>query len=1053
MKKKILSIVLVAVMLLAAIPAFSVAASDPPVETLMDYNYYRTVITNETIVVDGMLDDTYRNSQKITGTATGVSFEAYNVVTPRGMYVFAAVNGESFRVYALMDDGRASSWGYYEITKDGNVTATTKSGATLLEATVVTETVSSGGWKAEIYIPFTVQILNYTNYNLSIALSATNGSSTCYDRSEASNAATSSANYKPLRLVRYINRASDASPTYMYKSSDIYTNDDVPVYGELINSAVYVAGGGFTMDGKKDAKYSEHNKIPLMTWITYVDGNATPVATPVSDMGWVYTAFDDNNLYVYYERYDEDLTGYEQLTTNYYFDDGETVTAGGFNVVFKDSSYVGYWSASEGTTSYGWPEGSVLQKISGAGRYVDNTGNNVHGIEYTLPLPEGIKEKLANDEDVSFKISFNTKNESYKDDGKTRYNVCLGGSHHYSEWFYQFDTDTAKYGEEFISEKTYGTTMILSKNFTNDAYGKITGASLSLDSDIIFNYRATLGTGDVNNAYMKFTRGETEYIAYPQAIAGSTQYKFSYKGLAPQTLGDEIKAELYIDGKLVDTKNNYSARQNLVNLLAVKEYANNVKLNNLMKSLMNYGAAAQGYAKYKTDTLINQDYKVELLSPKEADNKKYIGAPIDADTKLTALGVYFDSVNKMYVKFIAPSLDGVTVTFNGVKADIEKSGSQYIAYSDGVTVSQFHLTYEIVLTTKAGSQTATYSINSYAYAKLNSTDDAMVELAKATYTYGDCAKTYTGLGDTTYTIMTYNDASNDSPYVNNYNDVVNIIKDCNPDIVGFQEIQQTHNSKYTSLFSTAGYTWKWYNRQYSTTAEHWTGDLAKPSGVAVAYNAAKFEKLNEWPRWYGSNPETVSAPVGASYTFNFVVVLFKDKATNQEFLFICAHADYISAAINKENVRVILQEVNKIDASLKGTSANYSGKKIFVGDWNCNPGIGGYELMNQNGYYTAEAQIANSYKPSTAPNGANIDFVFTNPGEFSAIKHKVVNDHPSAIWTSDHYPVWAKLVWSQGYDVELLKPIYEFPDLPKDPDYNDWGDDFYTDDDIIYTTK
>ena len=99
------------------------------------------------------------------------------------------------------------------------------------------------------------------------------------------------------------------------------------------------------------------------------------------------------------------------------------------------------------------------------------------------------------------------------------------------------------------------------------------------------------------------------------------------------------------------------------------------------------------------------------------------------------------------------------------------------------------------------------------------------------------------------------------------------------------------------------------------------------------------------------------------------------------------------------------------------------------------------------GYYTAEAQITNSYKPSTSVNGANIDFIFTKPSAFKSIKYKVINDHPLALWTSDHYPVFAKLVLAEEYDDVLLEIIYEYPELPKDPDYNDWGDDFNTEDD------
>ena len=40
------------------------------------------------------------------------------------------------------------------------------------------------------------------------------------------------------------------------KIGDIIVNDDIPLYGELINSAVYVNSGGFNIDGKKVTKFA-----------------------------------------------------------------------------------------------------------------------------------------------------------------------------------------------------------------------------------------------------------------------------------------------------------------------------------------------------------------------------------------------------------------------------------------------------------------------------------------------------------------------------------------------------------------------------------------------------------------------------------------------------------------------------------------------------------------------------------------------------------------------------------------------------------------------------
>ena len=83
MKKRLISIILVAVMLVATIPAFSASAAT--------VDSYRTTLTSKNIAVDGVLDEAYKTSQKITssfwgtGNSSNLSFEAYTAVTLRGV--------------------------------------------------------------------------------------------------------------------------------------------------------------------------------------------------------------------------------------------------------------------------------------------------------------------------------------------------------------------------------------------------------------------------------------------------------------------------------------------------------------------------------------------------------------------------------------------------------------------------------------------------------------------------------------------------------------------------------------------------------------------------------------------------------------------------------------------------------------------------------------------------------------------------------------------------------------------------------------------------------
>lgn len=1050
MKKRILAIVLVSVMLLATIPAFSVgAASNPKVEALMDAKYYRTVITADTIDVDGKMDDVYKGSQRIyaNGASSTVDFDAYTVVNANGMYVFAEVKGDAFRVYALMDDGRNSSWGYYEIAKGGTVSATTKEGTTLLDATAAVVT-TTDGWRAEIYIPFTTNIINFTNYNLRVAFSAISGSTACYDRSEVKNAESSNANYKPIRLVTWVDRDPSYAPNYVYGLEEIFADDDVPVYGGLVNSAVYVKSAP-TLDGKKDAAiYSEHNRIPLVTWHTYHSDAAEPIGPQISDMGYVYTAFDDNNLYVYYERYDEELFGSEQLQMFYYFkDESGNITAGYMNF---EIDYAWF-----GNSNTNWPGSNISSEAMPQSNYVRATlGGNLYGAEYKMPLPDGIKAMLAANKDVSIKLAFGTEQQTTLNGTKTLVN--LAGSYPDTYNMYNYAD-----GADFIDPNNHGTTMILSKSFTEDKYGEIYGASLTLGSDINVNYYATIGTGDVNNTYMKFTRRSSksdsdvkEYIAYPRKVEGSTMYMFTFAGFGPHNIGDIIDAELYIDGEQVAKKEGYSVRDNCVNLLTNTTYASNVKLDNLVRALLNYGAAAQKYVGgYDFDNLANQGCRIVLSTPADTDSVRNTGTPISDSLKMTSAGVYFDNENKIYVKFVAPSLDGVTVTFNGVEASVEKygvdkNGNQvYIAYSDGIPATQFGLPYTIVLSNGTASQTAVYSVNSYAYAKRNSAEAETKELALATFTYGEAAKKYVGVGTTAYTVMTYNDADNNDPYENLHDDVMTIIKESMPDLIGMQEVQKSQQSAYATAFGNINYGWLWESRGASS-GDHYYGELAKPSGVAIAYNKDKFELVSHKHLWLSDTPDTASKYDDSDYTYDFHAALLRDKTTGEEFVFVSAHCDYTSTA----NVKQIAKLLELCETDNQYLSYG-SYRKIYVADWNfshlgSHTGLNsdGAKKMNAAGYKDTGDQTSGIYKPSTTVNGATIDCCFTKPTEFKAIDYKVINTE-LALYTSDHYPVLSKVVVAEAYEDVRLEAIYDYPELPEDPTYEDFDDFFYTEDD------
>ncbi len=273
----------------------------------------------------------------------------------------------------------------------------------------------------------------------------------------------------------------------------------------------------------------------------------------------------------------------------------------------------------------------------------------------------------------------------------------------------------------------------------------LSGASLNLGTDLSIRYHVTLAEGEAIEGFIvRFTlNGETVTVSDYTYDENLGKYVFTFCGIAPQCMGDSIKAELVNNGKIVDTIEKYSVREYVVNTL--KSYSDNSELCTLLSDLLVYGAAAQEYVGYKTNALVTEGVDLSAAStamPNEDDRNRSV-TDNDGDIKFTAAGVRFDYVNRIYVKLTAASLDGVTVSVNGEDLEIVETGraNVYIAYSDAISALSFGETVTFTLSVEGEAvQTLTYTVNDYALSKYN--DAEIGSLALALYRYGKSAVAY-----------------------------------------------------------------------------------------------------------------------------------------------------------------------------------------------------------------------------------------------------------------------------------------------------------------------
>ena len=315
-------------------------------------------------------------------------------------------------------------------------------------------------------------------------------------------------------------------------------------------------------------------------------------------------------------------------------------------------------------------------------------------------------------------------------------------------WFYYEGTEEA-WNKITIGEKNEALLGTPDKYFLGDSF--FTGASLTLGESLTMNYYSTLESV-FGQATVRFTyRGET-FTVKGVRDKESGEYVFSLKGITPQCMGENIKAELIftVAGAewILDTKETYSVREYCDDALAANP--NNEVLATLLADLLAYGDASQDYANYNEETPAGDGFEVAPSQWEAVTDTDLTLSDKTSDTVyFAAAGVRFDYINRVYFKIKAADLTGVTLTVNGktYTADdlilVENTADTYVLYTDAVYATEFDKVFTAKLALNGEElQTVTYSVRSYVYTKQNSNDTELAALVRALYNYGRSAIAY-----------------------------------------------------------------------------------------------------------------------------------------------------------------------------------------------------------------------------------------------------------------------------------------------------------------------
>ena len=279
---------------------------------------------------------------------------------------------------------------------------------------------------------------------------------------------------------------------------------------------------------------------------------------------------------------------------------------------------------------------------------------------------------------------------------------------------------------------------------------KITGASITVDSDLAMNYYVNVTDdtvkADLSKLAMRFTMNDTVKTVTEYSTVNG-EYVFKFDGIAAQNMGDSIKAELLYNGTVIAVKDGYSVKDNASALLT--KYASDAKTVRFVTDMLNYGAAAQTYANYKADALVNNAVgmaEASTATPVDTD-KLVLSGNENASLKIDSTSVIFDGVSKIGFKlYIAEDkLGSAKVKLDNDEIDVsalENLGDGYYRVStDVIKATDFDKTFTLVLMDgETEVSKITYSINSYAFSMKD--DSQQGAFALTLYRLGVSADAY-----------------------------------------------------------------------------------------------------------------------------------------------------------------------------------------------------------------------------------------------------------------------------------------------------------------------
>lgn len=312
----------------------------------------------------------------------------------------------------------------------------------------------------------------------------------------------------------------------------------------------------------------------------------------------------------------------------------------------------------------------------------------------------------------------------------------------------------------------------------SDSKVRLSSATVVFESSLTINFRAKLA--DLEGFDQLFVVFERTYADGSNVTYTEWNYRingdyivFPYSNIAAKEMGDAVNATLYAikgEERYSYTTVQYSILKYATNLLG--KSSTNKEFKTVLVDMLNYGSAAQKYFNYNEKNLVNSGL---------TEAQKNLASWNGGDISLTTVKAY-DRLENETAKFNSVSLvfeDAVTVKYimdlskytedksklsfvirytNSIGQyceevvafeDFVENGNYHTVSFSGVPIKDMSIALSATIYRDYGSinetavsGTTTYSVESYAYSKANSTDGDLAYLVKAMVAFGRSTYSY-----------------------------------------------------------------------------------------------------------------------------------------------------------------------------------------------------------------------------------------------------------------------------------------------------------------------